>query len=164
MCSHGALTRTTALLLLSAAAGSGCQVRTGYSRAQLAVERQDAVYRADAYAGFQALLRGWAEAVNVGDADTAASLYTPDARVELHRVAEGVDVPVAVREWLADVGTVLLGPADFDFSEKLAYGTVRILVVPQDGGARSVGMMVVVARQSGTDWLIRSQLLDIATR
>jgi ketosteroid isomerase-like protein len=124
-------------------------------------QRRQAEYRAAAHAEFQALVRRWADAVGRDDIDQALALYHPDAWTHLDYPAGGPELRVAVERWVREVDSVLIGPTDFDFSGDLAFGTVRLLVVPAGGAGRITGFMTLVIRNSGGDWRIRSQQLNL---
>lgn len=118
--------------------------------------------RAGGYAAFRALVQEWAGAVADDAVDRALGLYTPNARLKLDYLAQGPELRDAMAEWFPSVRSVVIGPADYDISGNLAYGVVRVLVVPADGGRRRTGVMTVIARWTTGRWLIRAQYLSVA--
>lgn len=118
--------------------------------------------RAGGYEAFHALVREWAAAVADDAVDRALGLYTPDARLKLDYLAQGPELRDAMAEWFPGVRSVVIGAADYDISGNLAYGVVRVLVVPADGGRRQAGIMTVIARWTTGRWLIRAQYLGVA--
>ena len=153
----------TALFLALCGVSAACAVRPGTSESLEAAQRETRQMRAAAYAEFQQLVGAWVEAVEQGAVERAAALYEPRAVVRLGYPARGPEVGTALADWIQDVERVMVGPADFDFSEQLAYGTLRILVVSREGDRRG-GRMVVVARQRDGIWRIRSQLIHLPPR
>jgi hypothetical protein len=94
--------------------------------------------------------------------DRALAL-TPKARVRLELLAQGSELRPALAEWFPRAQSVAMGPADCDISGHLAYGVMRVLVVPADGGRLQAGPMAVAARgTSGRRW-IRAQYPGLLT-
>lgn len=115
---------------------------------------------AGGYQAFQGLLQTWADAVAEDDVDRALGLLTPNARVRLDYLAYGPDIRPAMEAWFPRVRSLMLGPADYDVSSNLAYGVVRVLVVPAvEGESRRSGIMTVVARWTSGRWMIRGLYL-----
>lgn len=146
------------VLVLGLMVGCGPSVPGGSAEY---IARRDAYMRAEMYGGFQALLADWGRAVADGAVDRAYAMYTDGARVRLDYLAVGAEIRPALAEWFDAVDNVIMGPADFDFSGELAYGVVRVLVVPSDGGPRETGIMTVVARSTSAGWFIRGQFLTL---
>lgn len=118
---------------------------------------------AGGFEAFQMLLREWAASVADDAVDRALALYTTNARVRLDYLAQGPELRPAMSEWFPRVESVVMGPADYDISGNLAYGVMRILVVPTDGGRRRAGFMTVIARWTSGRWWIRAQYLSLST-
>lgn len=145
----GKVSRHAFVRLALLAALAGCAV-------QEPATPRAATDAAGGYQAFQGLLQEWVGAVADNDVDRALSLLTPNARVRLDYLAYGPEIRPAIEAWFPGVRNMLLGPADYDASANLAYGVVRVLVVPEEGGSRSAGIMTVVARWTGGRWMIRS--------
>ena len=114
---------------------------------------------------FQGVMAEWVKAVNAGDADRAAELYSEDAVVYLGGAAVGRDeVERFLRDWLVGLGSVSFGLAQFDASSSLSYalGSVTISRTGTNGTHDDDGqsvMILVLRREGRDDWRIRSQTL-----
>ena len=157
-------TPLSSAILLGLALGAvpaSAQTTPGYRGDYDAARAQ---FRAYALGEFQDVLARWLEAVNAGDAETAARLYTPDAFVHLERPANGpAEAEATLRDWLGHLDEVRIGLADFDASGNLAYGSVRVQLFGSGSAGDADGTMTFVMRKEGRDWMIRSQMLVTST-
>lgn len=139
-----------------AVAPASAQVTPGYRGDHDAATAQ---YRSYALGEFQNVMAEWLEAVNAGDVEAAAALYTEDAFIHLEHPANIDQTEASLRAWLDDVDGVRIGLSDFDASGNLSYGSVRVQLLGSGSRGDVDGTMTFILRKQGRDWRIRSQML-----
>lgn len=144
------------ILLLSTTSVLAAQMTPGYrgDRDQVRAE-----FRAKTLNEFQEVLGAWVRAVNADDVDAAALLYAEDAFVHLDGPSSSGEVKAVLERWLPAVPQLRVGLSDFDVSGELAYGSVRLQLLGPGSAGPTDGIMAVVMRRHGRDWLIRSQVM-----
>lgn len=140
-----------------AVAPASAQVTPGYRGDHDAASAQ---FRSYALGEFQNVMAQWLEAVNAGDVEAVAALYTEDAFIHLERPANGInETEASLRAWLDRFDGVRIGLSDFDASGNLSYGSVRVQLLGSGARGDVDGTMTFILRKHGRDWRIRSQML-----
>ena len=120
----------------------------------------EAEYRALALKAFQETVGDWTSAVQSRDLDDAMDLYSDQVFAYLDGPASGkAAVRAQLQSWLDGINGFTVNLVDFDASGRLAYGSVRLNVVPAGAMSSEPVTMLFVLRRVGRDWYIRSQSL-----
>lgn len=161
-----ALPLAVLFLLPLATTGTVAQVPGGHPARDRQLRDADrARVRAMAMQGVQRTLEAWSDAWMEGDAEKIAGLYRKGASIRglpfgstagRERIARELD------RFLDESGSVTLEMQEFDASGELAYAVVsyryRRLETGVPGGALREGTVLMVFRNRGEEWPIRSQL------
>lgn len=154
-----------ALLLAAASSPAAAQMLPGARPVDARRERQQ--YTSYALREYTELLEKWSEALQKGDARSAARLYSEGALVMFDK-GDPISGRPAVEQWITDsrdlLASLRTGVGDFLASGSLAYatGTFTFERRETDGSVRvHTGTYLAVLSEENGGWKVRSQVFHV---